>query len=216
MDLAGAAVAASARGDNGRGGAEVSGGYLTDATWQITQAITDRRNHLYDNISSKDGGITFSDDSTANLAEVPRPVLDALTLTHATTTEFLHHFWLAFLSGDERRAADLQALVGSLRRSFDRVEAVAKQAEEEKEKEKERRRQAALAEYKATGRKRRKGADDNITGGRRLVEDVLGPTMKAVDFAVRKWEEAVREAGGEVGGRVGGGAPPVGVPVSQC
>ncbi|RPB20788.1 BSD-domain-containing protein [Terfezia boudieri ATCC MYA-4762] len=198
LDLAAAAVVASRK-----------GGHIRSAMGQITQAISDRGCHFYDTatIAAVNSGSPPPDALNINLEDIPRPIHDALTLTHATTTEFLHHFWLAFLSGDEKRAADLQTLVGSLRRSGDRVEAVAKQAEEEKEKEKERRKQAALAEYKATGKKRRKGVDDNIPGGRKLVEEILGPTMKAVEFAVGKWEEAVREAERAQSGEGGGSLP---------
>lgn len=165
---------------------------------QISQAINDRRSLLYDatittTISSSGSPLTGG-DAAVDLNEIPRSIQDALTLTHATTTEFLHHFWLAFLSGDEKRAGDLKALVGSLRRSRERVEAVGDHAEEEREKEKDKRKQAALAEHRASGRKRRKGADDNIPGGRKLVEGVLGPTVHAVEYAVGKWEEAVKEA----------------------
>ncbi|KAF8472473.1 hypothetical protein BDZ91DRAFT_715133 [Kalaharituber pfeilii] len=204
MDLAAAAAAAAvAKGKVSKGEEIQEGqiklqGHLVNATDQIAQAIIDRRNHLYDAKAASHTIVTGVDLAAAPtidlMRDIPRSIHDALTLTHATTTEFLHHFWLAFLSGDERRAPDLQTLVGSLRRSHDRMEAVAKQAEEEREKEKELRRQAALAEYKATGRKRRKGADDNILVSRKLVEDVMRPTVKAVGYAVMKWEEAVREA----------------------
>lgn len=206
LDLAASAAAASSKGAGGSSdeGKATSGGHIRSAMGQITQAISDRGGHLYDTatIVAVNSGSPPPDTLNINLEDIPRPIHDAITLTHATTTEFLHHFWLAFLSGDEKRAADLQTLVGSLRRSGDRVEAVAKQAEEEREKEKERRKQAALAEYKATGRKRRKG---DIPGGRKLVEGVLGPTMKAVEFAVGKWEEAVREAERAQGGAGSGG-----------
>lgn len=206
VDLAAAATIASSKKTSGTSGEGTTDGPLRIAMTQITQAITDRRGHLYD--SAIAGAVTNGspppDSLTHNLEDVPRSIHDALTLTHATTTEFLHHFWLAFLSGDEKRAADLQALVSSLRRSGERVEAVAKQAEEEREKEKERRKQAALAEYKATGRKRRKGLDEQIPGGRKLVEEVLGPTTRAVQYAIEKWEEAVREAEKTQAGSGGG------------
>ncbi|KAF8427416.1 hypothetical protein EV426DRAFT_589928 [Tirmania nivea] len=212
LDLAAAAAVTSSKGARGSGdeGKFANGGYIRNVMGQITQAISDRGSHLYDTttIAAVNNGSPPPDSLIINLEDVPRPIQDALALTHATTTEFLHHFWLAFLSGDEKRAADLQTLVGSLRRSGDRVEAVAKQAEEEREKEKERRKQAALAEYKATGRKRRKGADDNIPGGRKLVEEVLGPAMKAVEFAVGKWEEAVKDAEKAQSGAGGGGSLP--------
>jgi len=198
VDLAAAAGAANKgiRGEGDNGGAPNCRGDLGNAMVQITQAINDRKSLLYDTNTPIGGSVSppMGGEPALELDDIPRSIQDALALTHATTTEFLHHFWLAFLSGDEKRAGDLQALVGSLRRSSERVEAVAKQAEEEREKEKERRKQTALAEYKATGRKRRKGADDNIPGGRKLVEDVLGPTMRAVVYAVQKWEDAVRES----------------------
>ena len=218
LDLAAAAAAASSKGTgDGDEGKVINGGYIRSAMGQITQALSERGDHLDDTTTAATAATTLAvvnngspppDSLNINLEDIPRPIHDALTLTHATTTEFLNHFWLAFLSGDEKRAADLQNLVGSLRRSGDRVEAVAKHAEEEREKEKERRKQAALAEYKATGRKRRKGADDNIPGGRKLVEEVLGPTVKAVEYAVGKWEEAVREAEKAQGGAGGGGSLP--------
>jgi len=212
LDLAAAATVASSKGTGGdcNGGKATDCGHIQSAMGQITQAISDRGSHLYDTatIAAVHSGSPPPDFLHINLEDIPRPIHDALTLTHATTTEFLHHFWLSFLSGDEKRAADLQTLIGSLRRSAGRVEAVAKQAEEEKEKEKERRKQAAWAEYKATGKKRRKGADDNIPGGRKLVEEVLGPTVKAVEFAVQKWEEAVREAEKAQGGAGDGGPHP--------
>lgn len=199
VDLASAAAAITYKGGgDSHSGISKNGDHLGNAMVQISQAINDRRSLLYDptittTITSNSGSPLIG-DTGVDLNEIPRSIQDALTLTHATTTEFLHHFWLAFLSGDEKRAGDLQALVGSLRRSSERVEAVANHAEEEREKEKERRKQAALAEHKASGRKRRRGADDNIPGGRKLVEEALGPTVHAVEYAVRKWEEAVGEA----------------------
>ncbi|KAI5806611.1 hypothetical protein DFH27DRAFT_642197 [Peziza echinospora] len=213
IDLAEAAKRVSLPSGGDHHGDAVAPGHLANATQQITLALRERRNHLYD---APDEALAASSSSIAPsemdmLLEIPKAVSDALTLTHATTTEFLHHFWLAFLSGDERRAADLQSLVGSLRRSAERVEAVAVQADEERARERERRKQAALAEYKATGRKRKKGADDNIPGGRKLVEEVLGPTLRAVNYAVGKWEEAVREAERAGAGGSGGAGTPIAV-----
>ena len=60
---------------------------------------------------------------------LPAEVAVKCNLTHATTMEFLHQFWTAFLSGDADRAAEVGYLVESLKRSKERIKAVALEAE---------------------------------------------------------------------------------------
>ncbi|KAL9033816.1 MAG: hypothetical protein Q9214_007330, partial [Letrouitia sp. 1 TL-2023] len=60
-------------------------------------------------------------------------IYDRLLLTHATTTEFLAHFWSAFLSGDAARALELQHLSETLARCLDRIKAVEGDAERERQ-----------------------------------------------------------------------------------
>ncbi|EWC44088.1 hypothetical protein DRE_07223 [Drechslerella stenobrocha 248] len=59
---------------------------------------------------------------------------DRLLLTHATSTEFLRHFWDAFFSGDAKRTAEIRHMADSLTRSLERIDNIAKSAEEEASK----------------------------------------------------------------------------------
>ncbi|PFH55049.1 hypothetical protein XA68_10911 [Ophiocordyceps unilateralis] len=54
------------------------------------------------------------DDASSPLG-LPPQLTEKCSLTHATTVEFLHQFWNAFLSGDPERALELQYLAESLR-----------------------------------------------------------------------------------------------------
>jgi len=79
---------------------------LSGATQQVISAAHNRRAQL---LSSN----SITSPVTGGL---PRSVFDSVALVHATTNEFLHHFWLAFLSGDEKRASDINKLAGSLKK----------------------------------------------------------------------------------------------------
>ncbi|KAF4634624.1 hypothetical protein G7Y89_g3474 [Cudoniella acicularis] len=94
---------------------------LADAQKQILEGIRARRTEI-------DGS-----DANASLSGLSQKLFDRLTLTHATTTEFLHHFWVIFLSGDPDRAGELAKMVETLERAMDRINAVAADAETEKE-----------------------------------------------------------------------------------
>jgi transcription initiation factor TFIIH subunit 1 len=51
-------------------------------------------------------------------------LVSRVQLSHATTVEFLRHFWNNFLSGDPSQAAGITKLVTSLRNSLTRLEDV--------------------------------------------------------------------------------------------
>jgi transcription initiation factor TFIIH subunit 1 len=132
--------------------------------------------------------------SSPGTGGLPVAVLNSVTLVHATTNEFLCHFWLAFLSGDQKRAGDIAKLSSSLKNSKDRMEAIAVRADEEREVERQRKKREAQEEYRRTGVKpKRKSAD--VEGGRKVVEELLGPTIIAVDRALSKYQIALNEAG---------------------
>lgn len=157
---------------------------LSNATKQIVAAVYDRRAQLLNTSggpSPKTGGL-------------PVTVYNSVTLVHATTNEFLTHFWLAFLSGDERRAGDIVKLVNSLKNSKDRMEAIAVKADEEREVEKQKKKKEAQEEYKRTGIKPKRKSTE-VGGGRKVVEELLGPTVIAVDKALNKYQIALNEAG---------------------
>lgn len=157
----------------------------SDATKQITAAVYDRRSQMlhasgYSGASGRTGGL-------------PLNVFESVQLVHATTNEFLRHFWSAFLSGDEKRAADITKLVTGLGNSKGRIEAIAKTADEEKEVGRVRKRKEAQEEYRRTGLKPKRKSTE-VGGGRKVVEEILGPVMNAVETALSKYQSALDDA----------------------
>ncbi|KAG0636101.1 hypothetical protein HOY80DRAFT_891926 [Tuber brumale] len=155
---------------------------LSKATTQIVAAVKDRREQMLNSsgFKHKSGGL-------------PANVFNSVTLVHATTNEFLRHFWLAFLSGDEKRAGDIIKLVNSLKNSKERISSIAKTADEERELERVRKKKEAQEEYKKTGVKpKRKTAE--VGGGSKVVEELLAPTIVAVDKALGKYQAALGKA----------------------
>lgn len=124
-----------------------------DATTQIITAVKSRRAAILD------VGGTSSSYTSSRTGGLPASVFESVTLVHATTNEFLRHFWLAFLSGDERRAGDITKLVASLGNSKGRIEAIAATADSERDEERARRKREAQEEYRKTGVKPRKRRD---------------------------------------------------------
>ncbi|KAL2819415.1 hypothetical protein BJX63DRAFT_381943 [Aspergillus granulosus] len=117
---------------------------------------------------------------------------DRLTLTHATTTEFLHQFWQAFLSGNPDRAVEVASLVESLNRAMDRINAVAQDAEAERQVEVNKVKQHAREVLQATKKKLRVNLD-SIPGGEQAVKRLLGPTIRALETALTRYKEALAE-----------------------
>lgn len=119
-------------------------------------------------------------------------IYERVTLTHATTTEFLHQFWAAFLSGDGNRASEIASLAESLSRALDRIQAVADDAEGERNELIRRAKRDAITIQERTGLKR-KIDYQAIRGGAEVVNQLLRPTISAVGTAVKKYRKAVQE-----------------------
>ncbi|KAJ5286647.1 General transcription and DNA repair factor IIH subunit tcf-29 [Penicillium angulare] len=157
---------------------------LHDAFRQILSAIREQRDRMNEGSTSETYGLS--------------PALyDRLTLTHATSTEFLHQFWQAFLSGDPDRAGEAKSLSESLLRAMDRIKAVSDSAEAERQVEVDRVKQHARDMYERTGRKLRPNLE-SIEGGSKVVNQLLGPTMHALELASKRfqtaWAEETQEA----------------------
>ncbi|KAL8863220.1 MAG: hypothetical protein Q9178_000595 [Gyalolechia marmorata] len=143
---------------------------------------------------------TFSTTTAGtNTFNLPPAIFDRLSLTHATTTEFLSHFWSTFLSGNPSLAPQLAGLIESLNRALDRMNAVAEDAEREREREVEKVKRKVKNELERTGRKVRFDYA-SIGGGKEVVRGLLKPTVEAVERAVGEYMKALREAGVEDGG----------------
>lgn len=153
---------------------------LSAAQKQIFGEITYQRTRLHgDNAKSSLGGLSQS-------------LFDRLTLTHATTTEFLHHFWTIFLSGDPDRAGELAKLVETLDRALDRINAVATDAEKERTAQIDAQKQDIYRLYKETGKKKRL---EPVAGGEKVVREMLEPTINAVTKATQQYKKALAAEG---------------------
>ena len=165
---------------------------LRAATAQIFAAIAQQRSQSDDLSASASGFSTVQSSSTSGLSS---STFDRLSLTHATTTEFLHHFWLAFLSGDPSRAEEVAKLVETLDRAMDRIKAVADDAEAERTKEIEKMKKQVRDHYERTQKKLRFDPEA-IKGGAKAVNQLLGPTVEAIRVATGKYKEALVLEGG--------------------
>ncbi|MCJ1266774.1 RNA polymerase II transcription factor B subunit 1 [Lobaria immixta] len=172
---------------NGHVGSKAS---LAAATSQILAAVSQQRAQTEDLHASAAGFSTALPASTSGLSA---PVFDRLSLTHATTTEFLQHFWSAFLSGDADRAEEISRLVETLNRAMDRIKAVADDADQERTKEVERVKKQMRDHYERTQRKM-KFDFDSISGGAKVVNQLLGPTVKAILLAGKEYKKALAAA----------------------
>lgn len=152
---------------------------LHDAFGQILNAVRDRRTQM-------------SEGSVSDTYGLSPGLFDRLTLTHATTTEFLHQFWQAFLSGNPERAAEVKSLSESLQRAIERIQAVAKDAEAERQLDVDRMKQHAREVYESTGRKLRPNLDV-VEGGQKVVNQLLGPTIHALQQALKRYQVAYEE-----------------------
>lgn len=119
-------------------------------------------------------------------------VYERLTLTHATSIEFLRQFWSAFLSGDASRINEIESLVTSLANATDRIIAIAKDAEDQRKEIIIRLTKEAkeMARLKGDGSKPRKVNEDAVQGGGQIVKDLMRPILDSL----KKAEQAYRQA----------------------
>ena len=129
---------------------------------------------------------------------LPETVYERLTLTQATTVEFLSQFWKAFLSGDPDRVNEITSLVESLNRAMDRVKAIADDAEESRNDIIRKAQNSADVIFKRTGKKQ-KVDPKKIPGGAVVVNQLLGPTIKALAAATSGYQQAFQEQIKETG-----------------
>ncbi|KYK54215.1 RNA polymerase II transcription factor related protein [Drechmeria coniospora] len=134
-----------------------------------------------------------SSDATTPMG-LPAGISEKCGLTHATTIEFLHQFWTAFLSGDPDRAAELQYLAESLKRSASRIAAVADEAEEAREAVIRKRKQEIREHFERTGKKIR-WKSDMVGGGRNAVNRMMQPVLDALAKAQADYSRALAAEG---------------------
>ncbi|KAJ0352182.1 hypothetical protein COL26b_001233 [Colletotrichum chrysophilum] len=151
----------------------------------IMAGIRQRRSEKYGDASA---------DATRPMG-LPAEIAERCQLTHATTVEFLHQFWNAFLSGDPDRANELQYLVESLKRSAERIHAVADEAEKARDDIIAAKKKEIIDHYKATGKKIRGWRPEHEKGGRKAVLAVMQPTLEALKKAQADYQRALAAEG---------------------
>ncbi|KAL3428127.1 TFIIH p62 subunit domain-containing protein [Phlyctema vagabunda] len=157
---------------------------LMEAQKQILEGIAARRTQI-------DGS-----SSQSSLSGLSQHLFDRLTLTHATTIEFLHHFWLLFLSGDPEKAGELAKMVETLERALDRINAVAQAAEAERESIITDRKRHIREVWEKTGKKL-KWDPSSVGGGEKIVREMMEPAIKSLDKASREYRKALKAEGVE-------------------
>ncbi|KAH6604101.1 rna polymerase ii transcription factor b subunit 1 [Trichoderma cornu-damae] len=163
---------------------------LNTARDAIDEAEKDVMNGIFQQRSQKYGRAS---DGTSPMG-IPPTISDKCALTHATTIEFLHQFWDAFLSGDSDRAIEVQYLAESLARSVTRIQAVADEAEVERESIIQKRKQEIRSHFERTGKKIR-WKPDMVGGGRDVVSKIMQPTLDALRRAQDTYSKALGEEG---------------------
>ncbi|KAI0876343.1 hypothetical protein GGS24DRAFT_498925 [Hypoxylon argillaceum] len=154
-----------------------------DAQKQILESILQRRAQLYG----------YGSDDTAPMG-LPAEIASNCNLTHATTMEFLHQFWSAFLSGDPERAAELGYLAEALKKSKDRIEMVAVEADKARDDQIKKRKAEIVQIYERTGKKVKFNAK-SIRGGRGAVTKLMEPVVHCLDKAVVDYQKALAAEG---------------------
>lgn len=166
---------------------EVSAGRKStqEAFAQILEAVRERRTQT-------------SEGSASEMYGLSQAMYDRLTLTHATSTEFLHQFWQAFLSGNPDRAGEVTSLAESLQRAEERIHAVERDAEAERQVQCEQIKQKVLQVVLSTGRKPNQkdlnARMNAVPGGGNVVTHLLKPTLEALKHAGKEYQIALAEA----------------------
>lgn len=150
---------------------------------EIMSGVTQQRSQKYGEAA----------DAT-NPMGLPSTIATKCSLTHATTVEFLHQFWTAFLSGDPDRAMELQYLAESLTNSVARIAAVAEEANVEREDTINRRKKEIRDHYQKTGKKIR-WKPDQVGGGKEAVMKLMQPTLDAITRAKEDYARALAAEG---------------------
>ena len=147
---------------------------LRQASAQISTLISQQRAQAQD--LSTDFSASYTTTSSTSTHGLSQTVFDRLILTHATTTEFLQHFYSAFLSGNASRADEVARLVETLDRAMDRIKAVAQDAEGERRRELGKQKAYIRELYERKGTKV-KFDPGKVRGGEGAGMELMAPTV---------------------------------------
>lgn len=157
-------------------------------------SFIDAKKQILEGVVARRAEIAGSGAGNTSLSGLSQTTFDRLTLTHATTTEFLHHFWVVFLSGDADRAGELAKMVETLDRAMDRINAVADEAEKERDDIVKKQRQKIRDVFEQT-KKKISWSPNSVGGGRKVVMEMVEPTIKSIQTASQQYRKALEAEG---------------------
>ncbi|KAI1343799.1 TFIIH p62 subunit domain-containing protein [Xylariaceae sp. FL0016] len=155
-----------------------------DAATQIIKSMEQRRGQLF--------GLSSDEATPMGLSA---EIMAQCNLTHATTLEFINQFWSAFLSGDPARADELLWLSEALKRSKDRIEAVALEAEKARQEKYQQEKTKIVQYYDRTGKRKKM---PEVPGGRKAVAKLMDPVIRTIDKAIADYQKALAAEGIQV------------------
>ncbi|AEO71578.1 uncharacterized protein THITE_2124126 [Thermothielavioides terrestris NRRL 8126] len=160
---------------------------------QILDGMRKKRSETQGTASSSSFSLAGSgeDGTDPTPMSIPADVAQRCILTNATTTEFLRQFWAAFLSGDAARAPELAYYAESLRRSAERIEALAAEAERLRQQLIEKRKREIKEIYERT---RKKVRWQPPKGGRDSVLALFEATLASLHAAQALYASALGDA----------------------
>lgn len=159
-------------------------------------SLADAQKHILEGIAARRSELEASGTQTS-LSGLSQKLFDRLTLTQATTTEFLHHFWLVFLSGDPDRAGELSKMVETLDRALDRINVVAADAEKEREEVLRKQKQHIRDVFSSSGKKIQWNPN-SVGGGAKVVREMMEPTIKTLAKASKEYRKALTAEGVQI------------------
>ncbi|KAI0378423.1 hypothetical protein F5Y04DRAFT_149955 [Hypomontagnella monticulosa] len=149
---------------------------------------------IFDSMAQRRAQLFGHDSDETTPMGLPAEITHVCNLTHATTMEFLHQFWSTFLSGDPDRAIELGYLAEALKRSKERIDAVAADAEKAREAQIKKRKEEIVQIYERTKRKI-KFNSKSVRGGREAVLKLMDPTIRSLDKAIADYQRALAAEG---------------------
>lgn len=157
--------------------------FLRIASHQVSTALFTRRIQIPELHPEKSGLSSIM---------LPEEVLIQLRLTHATSAEFLRHFWDSFLSGDPKRAGDARAMAESLKRSLQRIEQISVSAQDTQSSlEYQIKAEKGTEEEKDTKKRRKKRSENSNLTPSELVSRIMSPQTKAIKAAIARYQQAL-------------------------
>lgn len=150
---------------------------LADA--QIVEGLLKTRTEMY--------GL---DSDELSPMDIPPEMTQKCLITNATSVEFLKQFWDAFLSGDVKRKDEVAYHADAVKRSIERIGAIAEEAEVVRVKLDNQRKQDIREHYKKSGKKLRYIP---VGGGKSAVNALFATTLGGLNHAREAYNNALRK-----------------------